>query len=272
MRYLGGKTRTAKKIAQLISDTASAFGKIIYWEPFLGGGSVACAVAALAPFTSYYASDAHPTLIALWQALQAKSIELPSTVSEAEYRSAVELSDDNPLKAFIGFGCSFGGKYCFTSYARGEGRNYAQEAKNSLEKAAAKLKDFEVFRCDFTNRINYVSLSQIDGLGADLWEGRCVIYCDIPYSGVTQYNGVAPFNRKTFLAEAISLSYLGNKVLVSEYQLDDPHFSEVLTIDSKQDLQGKAGKRKTVERVYLCNAGQPLPTLPLYNRLTEATW
>ena len=57
--------------------------------------------------------------------------DLPESVSEQEYKYIREHKDDDPaLAGFVGFGCSFGGKW-FGGYARDNrtSRNYASVSK-----------------------------------------------------------------------------------------------------------------------------------------------
>ena len=84
----------------------------------------------LAPhFKSVICNDNHKYLVALWQALQ-DGYELPEVISEEMYKSIRDNKDDNPaLTGFVGFGCSFGGKF-FGGYARNKtGTNYAAQSK-----------------------------------------------------------------------------------------------------------------------------------------------
>lgn len=80
MRYLGGKTRLAKKIAaEILSRTTN---RNTYLEPFVGGGSVFC---ELAPhFQRAVASDIHPDLAMMWDAIS-KGWVPPKTMTKDEY-------------------------------------------------------------------------------------------------------------------------------------------------------------------------------------------
>lgn len=71
----------------------------------------------------------HPGLVALHQALQA-GWNPPDTVTEELYYQLRHSDAADPLHAFVGFGCSFGG--IRTGYAKTDGRNYAGEARRAL--------------------------------------------------------------------------------------------------------------------------------------------
>ncbi len=125
MQYLGGKAKIAKPLAALINS----FKPTVYWEPFIGG----CNVLPLVAASVRVGSDVHPPLIAMYRALQ-QGWEPPECVSEGEYAAARALSDEDPLKGFIGFGCSFSGRW-FEGYARNRrGDNFAGQAKRALAK------------------------------------------------------------------------------------------------------------------------------------------
>ncbi len=162
MRYLGGKSKIAKRLAAIIGTGEE------FLEPFMGGGAM---TAALAPNFSYgRASDIHPDLIMLWQALSSGWIP-PSRISEEEYY-AIKESPPSALRGFCGFGPSWGGKF-FGGYARGGNRNYAYETKKSL------LRDIELMKNVSFSCIDYRLLSPSQ---------NCVVYADPPYAETTGYS------------------------------------------------------------------------------------
>ena len=75
----------------------------------------------------------------MWKALQNGWIP-PNDISEEEYKYIRENKNENmALTSFVGFGCSFAGKW-FGGYARSnDKRNYAKMAKNSLNKKIINL-------------------------------------------------------------------------------------------------------------------------------------
>lgn len=116
-------------------------------------------------------NDKHKYLIALYQGLK-NGYSLPDDISEQEYRYVKEHQEDDPiLSGFVGFGCSFGGKW-FGGYGRSKNRSHAAESKRALIRDMALLKNAE-FICK-----DYRDVSLPDG---------CVIYADPPYNNTTGY-------------------------------------------------------------------------------------
>jgi DNA adenine methylase len=176
MRYLGGKSRLAKKIAQAImSDTDIREN---YLEPFVGGGSV---LSEMTPyFKNVWASDLDPDIILLWKELQ-NGWTPPSNLSEEEYE-LLKHSEPSALRSFAKYGCSFGGKP-WGGYARGNGQNYADESKRNLLRQLPAIKPVQFEECDF------VSWTDLE---------NTVIYCDPPYINTTSYQSLAYVDPKGY--------------------------------------------------------------------------
>lgn len=132
MQYLGGKSRLVKHLTPILTNLS---GDMPVWEPFCGAGNVTGCI----PGRPWLASDISAPLIAMLQALQ-RGWEPPTEVPEDLYRQCQERRDEaDPLVAFVGYGCSFGGKY-FGGYARNaKGDNYARRGTDSLRR---KLKSW----------------------------------------------------------------------------------------------------------------------------------
>lgn len=199
MKYLGGKTRIAREIVGAMDVRGP------WWEPFCGALSVSRHLAAVGPGLC---SDAHPALIALYQAI-ASGWDPPSALSESEYRAARELPDSDPRKAFAGFGCSFGGKY-FGGYARAQRtvRNYAAEARRGLLRDVGAL---------VRARVSIEHGSFFDATPRAGW----TLYCDPPYAGTTGY--AVAFDSDAFWRRASEWARAGSRVFVSEYACPAPH-------------------------------------------------
>ena len=231
MRYYGGKARIAKKVAEFINGQLQD-GQA-YYEPFCG----ACNVTQhIDKDREVHASDSNKYLIAFWQAVQA-GWQPPSVVSEAEYlRVKANKDEDLAVSAFVGFGCSFAGKF-FRGYARGgEGRSYSANAANSTAKKAKGLGSV-AFDCQPFEKVQVTPGS--------------LVYCDIPYRNTEGYSKAAGgFDHDSFYHWGKKLIEEGSTVLVSEYSHNVPEGAEVIwSKASKQDMRSGEGTRKETEEV-----------------------
>lgn len=206
MQYLGGKSRIARPIADLI--LAARDGRSAYVEPFVGGAAVFSRVAPA--FARAVALDVVPDLIALWQAV-ADGWLPPDDVTPEEY-AAARASAPSALRGYVGFGCSFGGKW-FGGYATNDTRLNKQGipyrgpryAAAALRKQAPTVRGGEFRLGDYSDA----------PVTAD-----AVVYCDPPYAGTTGYGAAGPFDSARFWRTAEAWAALGAAVLVSE--LDAP--------------------------------------------------
>lgn len=190
MRYQGGKLRVSKKIAELVNS----YSPSVYYEPFVGGNTIARLIHA----EEKYLSDSNQALITMWLELSAGWVP-PEHVSEEQYYALKEKNDPNdPLTAFVGFGCSFAGKF-WAGYARSGSRSYAAESARLCEKKLNGL------NAQWSCR----DYSEIDP------KPGSVVYCDPPYAGTMPYRGQSFCNDEFWLwAEKVSKRSV---VLVSEY-------------------------------------------------------
>lgn len=209
MQYLGGKHR----LREWIATTALRYGsqRSVYIEPFVGGFNVPPAV-AVRTVMPIECSDINPALIAMYKALQSGWLP-PFVVSEDEYLAARLLPDTDPHKAFIGYGCSYSGKY-FRGYARrlrpsGKYEDFCGASRNSL------LKHISIIKRSSFNCVSYDQLAPNNAL----------IYCDPPYEGtetyratsfVSGFRGVDTFDYSIFWNWVRQYS-ANNTILVSSY-------------------------------------------------------
>jgi len=242
MQYLGGKSRTRNQIAAYLNRIRKPNQP--YWEPFTGAGWVLEKVKG----GPVYASDANPYLVKLWRAVQSGWTP-PDVVTEADYQRAKAGEMTIPETAFIGFGCSFGGKW-FDGYARGCLPNYAKTAVNSLLSKANRLDNVHFFCADFLE-------CYVPAYG-------CLIYCDPPYENTTAYGAVPPFDSAKFWQRVRWLEGHGHTVIVSEYQAPTD-FACVLEIPTKTDLHTTNGKGRRVERLFRLGNHQLLQPRLLLN-------
>ena len=167
MKYVGGKNKIGKYIAEVMKQMVPPSMTSDYLEPFCG--SLGVTVNMTDTYTNINASDTHPDLIALWKDVQKGTFIPPTTLTETQWNNVKQLPSPSAMKAFIGFGCSFGGKY-FSGYAQkyanGKNEDYLKAATNSVAKIEPKIKNVRFTCCDYKK-----------------WNPtKTLIYCDPPYT------------------------------------------------------------------------------------------
>lgn len=203
MRYMGGKSRIAKRIAEAmlnhVPDPGDDWPRA-YVEPFLGGGAVA---EHMAPhFDTVRLNDKHPDLMRMWNAAIYRGW-LPRTDLTREDYEALRHAEPSALRGFYGFGVSYGGKW-LGGFAQGGNRNHAEESARTLARNVAGI-----------SQANGVILSNVSYEHMRIWADD-VVYCDPPYAGTTGYT-IGEFNHAKFWATAAKWSMDGANVFVSEY-------------------------------------------------------
>jgi len=231
MRYFGGKQRISKPLTAYLNSVLKP--QQAFYDLFCGSCNVITQIDKNRPL---YANDIHHELICMWTHVQCGG-ELPDNISNEEYQNIrldVPYQYASWLKGFVGFGCSFAGKW-WGGYARGgEGRNYCQNAKNSVLKKAEKLHNV------------YFSSKPYDAVKIE--QPNSMLYCDIPYKDTTGYS-VGQFNHEQFYSWTKKMKIRGHTVLVSEYEHNVPEgWKVVWRHESKKDIRDKEGKQQpTVE-------------------------
>lgn len=192
-------------------------------------------------FNRIICNDIHEYLIALLNGVK-DGYELPDHISEEQYRYIREHKDDDRvLSGFVGFGCSFGGKW-WGGYAKSKsGRNYAAESKKSL------LRDMEsLMSAEFTC---------MDYRDVELPEG-CVVYADPPYDGTTGY-GRQEFDSAAFWEYMREISK--NQVVYISEQKAPEDFVSIWEKPFTRTLDvNKKNQFKVVEKLFVYK-GYPLP-------------
>lgn len=227
MIYLGSKNRISKTLLSIMLPHC-----INNWvEPFVGSGGM---IDKVPGNVNRVGCDINRYIIALLSAVKNGWIP-PSNVSKDLYDHAKKYpflySDE--MVGFIGFGCSFGGKF-FNGYAKNkDARNYAKTSSQSLIKQSSLLKNITLRNCDYTESMNGI-------------EGHALIYCDPPYISTTKYNHDIDHNK--FHEWCRDRAREGHTVFVSEYTAHDDFKlvfeKEVLC------LLDKNSKSKRTERLY----------------------
>ena len=232
MRYFGGKAKISKPLSAFLNSELK--DGMSFYDLFAGSCNV---ISKIDGNRNRYANDMHNELIAMWQYVL-NGGELPTEITATQYQE-IKQSETAPdwLKAFVGFDCSFAGKW-WGGYAReglrGE-RNFAMDARNSILKKASKM----------------VGVTSTHGSYKGVVpEPNSMLYCDIPYRNTTGYS-TGSFNHDEFYSLAIGMSHLGHTVLVSEYLHNLPDgWKVVWQHESKKDIRDRDGvQQPTVEIV-----------------------
>lgn len=196
MQYLGGKHSQGKEIAAFLQSVRGD-------KPFIDAFCGALNVVRHIRGGSIMANDACKPLIAMWEALR-DGWEPPDEVPEHMYHAVRSANNTlDPLSAFVGFGCSFGGKW-FAGYARNQPQrciNYARAAKRGC---LAKSADCA-----------HVTFSNLDYSALEIPRDS-LLYCDPPYAGRTGYGYAGDFDSLAFWAWANAQVSRGVEVYVSE--------------------------------------------------------
>ena len=182
MRYNGGKSRACKRIATAINS----FDPNLYIEPFVGAAWVTQHVDA----QTKLAYDANKYLIAMWNALQNGWIP-PDNVTREDHKKAKNAKNgeiEDHLRAFIRFGCSFGGDW-FGGFALPDRRYKDQKkasscyvSKKGLMKKLPNLMDVQFTCADYRT----------------LKPSGAIIYCDPPYNQTYEGWGGPKFDHDEF--------------------------------------------------------------------------
>lgn len=231
MHYFGGKARIAKDLSKFINENYLKGNTKPFVDLFCGSCNI---TTKIDKDRLIIANDKHKYLMEMWKALQKGWIP-PKDCTEEQYKIVLKNLDIKPyVSGFIGFGCSYSGKWLGGYCRDNTGRNYCLNAHNSVLKKIEKLKDVVFYNLDY---------SEVDiPLGS-------IIYCDPPYMNVTQYSNkeVGKFDHNKFYSwvKENSNKYI---ILISEYEKNVPKdFEIVWRKESKQDIRGKNGQEKTVE-------------------------
>lgn len=193
MQYMGGKSRISKQISEVLNNALSwrkeqnqqancdnfeRRDKREFVSLFCGS----CAIESKVVADKKILNDKHPYLIAMWKALQ-DGWNPPDVITKDQYYQIKSNMDENPaLTGFVGFGCSFGGKWFGGLAANKKGDNYCAMANRSLLKDFPGVKD-STFTC-----LDYRDVEIQDG---------AVVYCDPPYANATGYS-IGAFNSDEF--------------------------------------------------------------------------
>ncbi len=194
MQYMGSKNRIAKHILPIML----AERKPDQWwvEPFVGGANMIDKVVG-----NRIGNDSHEFLIALLVALRDGYIP-PTYISKELYYAVKSKPQEYPkeLVGFVGFLCSFGGKWWGGYAFNKKGDNYAERGSRCLVKQAKNF-DGIVFKSG-----SYLELEIPE---------NSLIYCDPPYANTCRYKD--DFNHDIFWDWCRAQTKSGHTVFISEY-------------------------------------------------------
>ena len=241
MRYLGGKSRIAKQIIDIMS--AEREEEMAWVEPFMGSGKVISQVSG-----RRIGADINHEMIALFKAIRGGW--KPPTEVTREFYETVKNNQHNysdHLKAFLSFGCSFGGKR-WGSYANPDPRpgrqSQAKYTHDALIKLKPRISSIELFSCD------YKSLHI---------PPRSLIYCDPPYANTTRYG--FNFDHNEFYDWCRARVAEGHYLFVSEYSMP-PDFQEIWSKKVVVTV-GQVNDCYKIERLYRLHEKPPF-SLKMY--------
>lgn len=227
MQYMGGKSRISKQISEVLN---SAIDKN---TPFVSLFCGSCAIESKVQADVKILNDKHPYLIAMWQALQNGWMP-PDVVTKEEYYRIKANMDENPaLTGFVGFGCSFGGKWWGGLASNKKGDNYCARAERSL------LKDLPGVQSATFTCLDYRDVEIPDD---------AIVYCDPPYANTTGYT-VGQFDTNEFWRYMRQLSKRCDVYISEESAPDD--FECIWSQELTRTLDfNKSNQPKKVEKLF----------------------
>lgn len=235
MRYLGGKARVSKPLTDFLKSVRKT--NQTYVEPFVGGGSVIRLMDG-----QRIASDFCPYLITFYKQLQNGWLP-PEIISEERYKELKQLYKETVCNGEIGFAmyfCSFGGK-AWGGYARDKKGVVDNRLINGQYRDSVKLqkdiKDVTFICYDYETLFKWLE---------DI-KSKCLIYCDPPYKGTTEYKN--KFDHVRFWKVMREYSTI-HDIYISEYVAPED-FECVWSIERKTNLNIKnGGKSNRVEKLF----------------------
>jgi len=230
VQYHGGKSRTCKRIGAIL-DTLTP-PEATLWEPFCGG----CWITTSVSHRPLVASDMNKYVVALWEAVR-DGWTPPTDVSEEMYHAVRASPDTDPaLHAFVGIGCSFGGKW-WGGYARPNPKNpnYARYQSNSAVRKRPGLQGV-AFRVGAYAEVCTPAAGD-------------VVYCDPPYWGGKSHGYKGRADRDAFVTWCEDLTRnRGATVLVSEMEGAFATPWEVVDTFDVQRGSKNADNKRTTEK------------------------
>jgi DNA adenine methylase len=232
MQYLGGKAGPGARIAQLCSERLG--DNALFVDMFCGSLNVVRHIET----PRRLAVDACGPLIVMWRAALRGWVP-PTEVSREEYDGVKVTQDPNdPLTAFVLFGCSFGGKWC-GGYAKNRPtQRYAEHASHQVVAKASDCIGTVLEHADFQEKC------------PGCWSPGTVLYCDPPYAGTTGYTALKRFDSGAFWDWAGEHAQRGVNVFVSEYSAPDSWQLVDEQVATQAGRLTPGSKEKRVDRLF----------------------
>lgn len=232
MNYPGSKRLLAKHLAPIIQSYRQ-LGQL-YIEPFMGGGNMLMRFA-----NPRIGADIDRYVVALLRAVR-DGWTPPTEVTRDLYYAVKAHPDQYPdeLVGFVGYPCSFGGKWWggYVASHLNQGRNRASGASNTLRRESQFLQGAEI------RQVTYDMLPIPDG---------SLVYCDPPYRDVTQGYRAKGFDSDRFWHWVRNLPP-SCTVLVSEYTAPTDGFELLYAKKVTANLQpNRVGKVEREECLFL---------------------
>lgn len=231
MRYMGGKFRIAKDLCAFLDAQMTSESSFV--DLFAGSCNI---VANIKATTKRYANDINEDIMVTMEAAMT-DFEFPSVVTREEYAMMKKNGlPSDPLYGFMAYGCSFSGKrwggYVYKD--SGNKSTFAIRAKNGLARKG-KLLQGTIFSIGSYLDFNIPA--------------NAVVYCDIPYSNTTKYQGrAAEFSHEEFYNWADKQTC---PIYISEYVTGyNPLNLEIIwSKESLQRMRSKEGDQKRTTEV-----------------------
>lgn len=230
MQYMGGKAMIAKRVIQAILDDGAPTDR--WFEPFVGGANVMEHAAPV--FGKCFGADAHKDAAMMWAA--GSNGWRPCEVTRELYKE-LRHADSSPLRGFVGFGASFGGKW-FGGF--GSSLSRGELWKSSARTFNRQAKVFE------SHSVAFRHLS----FGDYTPPAGTTVYCDPPYAGTTGY-ATGDFDHEHFYTTLRAWAGYGCHVYVSEYTTPNNVPFKVLWEHAKRmPLSKDSNDRVAIEKLF----------------------
>jgi DNA adenine methylase len=231
MKYMGSKRKLSKHILPLILQNRKSLSQW-YVEPFVGGCNIIDKVKG-----NRIGNDLNKYVIALFKEMQKDNFELPSHISETDYKEIQDNKDNYPnwLVGYVGFNLSFGAKF-FGGYGRDSVgvRDYENEAQRNLKAQQKYIKDIIFYNLCYKDLII---------------PENSIIYCDPPYQETQSYYE-QNFNSEEFWDYCRFQVSKNNLVYISEYNAPKD-FIIIFSKSVVSSLDLDTGNKTAIERLFI---------------------